>query len=122
MNGLCSERPFKKGSPKKNLKERFREVGVPKFYEFLEPDGEKYKVIFCTSDEKYKELQIFVAQILCNLLWQFEVLNSCFSKLKEAKTEQRTILTDKNLSDTIKVSDNNSCVPNFKYLVREKRC
>lgn len=90
------------------LKEKFTEVGVTKFYNYLSID--QFPNILLLAK---RVLAMFGSTYLCEQL---------FSTLKNTKTPERSTITDQHLQSILKITTANEIEPNFDDLVNEKRC
>lgn len=88
------------------LKEKYREVGIPKIYSYL--------------GQKYPDIKKFAAQILCYFGSTY-LCEQLFSCMKLNKTAHRSRLTDENLSTIMKVVCSQSLSPNLEKLAGGKR-
>lgn len=90
------------------LKQKFMEVGVPKFYTYL-PSDQFPKLLLLAK----QVLAMFGSTYLCEQL---------FSILKNNKTPERSRLTDQHVQSILKVTAANDIQPNFEDLIKDKRC
>ena len=90
------------------LKQKFTEVGVPKFYNYLSIN--QFPNILLLAK---RVLAMFGSTYLCEQL---------FSILKNNKTPERSRLTDQHVQSILKIATTNEIEPNFEDLVKEKRC
>ena len=90
------------------LKQKYADVGVPDFYQFL--PREKFPNLFCAAT---RILAMFGSTYVCE---QF------FSRMKINKTTLRSRLTDDHLRATLRLATTREFRPNVDGLVSTKRC
>ncbi|XP_060836290.1 general transcription factor II-I repeat domain-containing protein 2B-like [Rhopalosiphum padi] len=90
-----------------NLKNKFNEVGVPDFYNFV--------------PTRFVETRRFASKIISmfSSTYQCEQL---FSLMNSNKSPVRSRLTDTHLNAVLKVASSNNISPEIEKLVGEKRC
>lgn len=86
-----------------DLKETFKSVSLPDFYKSL-------------SDDLYSNLKNFAAMFL-SLFGSTYICEQAFSSLKMNKSKNRSLLTDSNLHDVMRISTS-KFTPSFKQIVK----
>nr|AGI93195.1 gYG3 [Anopheles gambiae] len=89
------------------LKEKYREVGSPAIYRHL---NDKFPIM---KNRIAEILSYFGSTYLCETL---------FSHMKANKTAHRTRLTDRNLSNVLKIVCSQTIQPNIEEITNNKRC
>ena len=93
-----------------DLKEKFKSVSLPDFYKSL-PDF--YKSL---PDDLFPKLKNFAAKFL-TLFGSTHICEQAFSSLKINKSKNRSLLTDINLHDVMRIAIS-KLAPNFKKIVK----
>ena len=89
------------------LKQKYMEVGIPKFYTYL-------------SGDRFPKTHHFVMRIL-SMFGSTYLCEQLFSVMKNNKTSERSRLSDQHLSAILKITSAQDLKPNVEDLVNSKR-